>query len=166
MTVQVGGIITASDVLLVVKPPLVRLVQQSAQSLANSTDTAITFGAGSEEIDNYGTFHDETTNNTRITPKIAGYYRLTGAVFLTISSAVTSLIATIAKNGSVVPPRSRHKPAATALAGSAQVSVIQAANGTTDYFELFGQQTSGGALSTNVGGSFASVLECEYLGTL
>lgn len=145
--------------------PLCKLVQQVAQSLANSTDTAITFGTGSEDFDTHG-FHSESTNNTRITPNVAGYYEFYGTVFVASSNA-SSLIATIAKNGTVVPPRTRLKPdAAAALTASAPVKVILSMNGTTDYCELFGQQTTAGALNTNVGGSFASVFGCIFLRSL
>jgi hypothetical protein len=142
--------------------PLVRIAQQSAQSLANSTDTAITFGSGSTGFDTHD-FHDESTNNSRVTPTVAGYYRVTGTVFVAASAALTSLIATIGKNGTVQAPRHRFKPGTANVSASAQVSVILTANGTTDYFELFGQQTTGGALNTTTGGSFTSVLEVEFL---
>jgi hypothetical protein len=84
-------------------------------------------------------------------------------VFVAASAALTSLIATIGKNGTVQAPRHRFKPGTANVSASAQVSVILTANGTTDYFELFGQQTTGGALNTTTGGSFTSVLEVEFL---
>ncbi len=158
MTAYGGDIIYARDV----NRPVTRLVQQAAQSLANSTDTALTFGAGSEDFD-LGGWHSETTNNTRITPTIPGYYQVVGTVFLAASSAVTSCIATIAKNGTVQAPRSRMKPGANNLSGTSTVTVTLYLNGTTDYVELIGQQTSGGALNTNVGGSFASVFEVQLV---
>jgi hypothetical protein len=146
--------------------PLCKLVQQVAQSIANSTDTALTFGTGSEDFDTHG-FHSETTNNTRITPSVAGYYLCYGTFFMS-PGAYTSVIATIAKNGTVVPPRSRFRPEVTApnLGTSVPVSVILAMNGSTDYVELFGQQSSGGAVNTNVGGSFASVFGVEFIRSL
>lgn len=142
--------------------PLCRLVQQSAQSLTSAADTAITFGTSSEDIDTHG-FHSEVTNNTRITPNVAGYYKITGTVFFAASSSITSAMATISKNGTVQPPRVRAKPDSQNWSTSVQVSMIQRANGTTDYFELLGTQSSAGAVNTNVGGSFASVFEVEFL---
>jgi hypothetical protein len=158
---QPGKPVTPASLQYLYMPPQVRLVQQAAQSLANSTDTALTFGTASEEWDTHG-FHSESVNTSRITPTVAGYYRLTGTVFVVASTALTALTAVMAKNGTVQPPRHRPKPAATNITSSVQVTVTLTANGSTDYFEFFAQQTSGGALNTNVGGSFASVFECEY----
>jgi hypothetical protein len=147
--------------------PLVRLVQQSAQSLTDNTDTAITFGSGSEEIDTHG-FHDVTTNNTRVTPTVAGYYRVTGTLFMVAGADFVTIVATIAKNGTVQPPRKRDGPNATSSARSVTASAILSANGSTDYFELIGTQdnTANTARNTSAGGSFASVLEVEFLRSL
>ena len=87
-----------------------------------------------------------------------------GTVNWASSAAPTILIAFIGKNGVSVQPYPRNKPAATATTGSAQVSAIVEMNGTTDYVELYGNQVSGGALSTQASGGVNSVLELEYLG--
>jgi hypothetical protein len=145
--------------------PLCRLVQQVAQPLTSGTDATITFGTGSEEIDTHG-LHDVTTNTTRITPTLAGYYRLTGTVYLAASTTVTSYWSNIAKNGSIQSPRSRMvlpATATTSFSRSLTVSLMLQANGSSDYFELIGQQTSGAVLNTAVGAGTASVLECEFL---
>lgn len=151
-----GEEIDPADVL----PQLVRLVQTVAQSLANSTDTAITFTAAAD-IDTDGLFN-AGTSTTRVTVNRNGVYRITGTVFVAASTAVTSLFATIAINGGVIAPRVRAKPGTSNISASVQVSVMQRLTA-GQYIELFGQQTSGGALLTNVGGSFASVLEVERL---
>lgn len=159
-----GKPVTPASLTTLYLPPQVRLIQQASQSLASSTDTPITFGTSSEEWDTHG-FHSESVNTSRITPTIPGYYRLTGTLFMQGSGTMTALTATIAKNGVVQPPRHRTRPLNTTnITSSVQVAVMLTANGTTDYFELFGQQTTSGAtaVSTNVGGSFASVFECEY----
>lgn len=147
--------------------PLVRLVQQSAQSIASDTDTAITFGASSEDIDTHG-FHDTATNTSRITPTVAGYYRLTGSVFWANDTDLVSSYSSLGKNGTIIAPRSRMvlpSTATSSLTRAIPVTAIQQANGSTDYFELFGRQLQAAAasLNTNTGGSFASVLECEFL---
>lgn len=158
-----GDVIFWSDVADAIRPPVVRLTQQAAQSLANATSAPITFGAGSEEIDTHG-WHDTTTNPARITPTKAGRYRVQGTVNVASSSAVTILYATIGKNGATLQPLPRQKPAATVTTTSAQVSAIVELNGTTDYIELYGNQTSGGALNTQASGGVNSVLELEYIG--
>jgi hypothetical protein len=166
-----GSRAAAADVLAIVGASsgkqLVRLVQQSSQSLANDTDVAITFGAGSEDIDTAG-WHDVATNTSRITPLTAGYLRLTGTVWWAADTDDVSIYASIGKNGTVVQ-RSRIVLPSTATASvtrSVTVTLMQQCNGSTDYFELFGRQVQAatGTLSTNVAaGGVSSVFEAEFL---
>src|SRR3982750_3036163 len=98
--VAAGDIVYASDVQTVkdytTGRPLVRLIQQVAQSVTSQVTpaTAVTFGASSESIDTHG-FHDTVTNNTRITPNIAGYYRATGIVWLAGATTTQVMYAAI-----------------------------------------------------------------------
>lgn len=151
-----------------INKPLVRLIQQSAQSLASNTDVAITFGASSEDVDTHG-FHDTSTNTSRITPTVGGWYRLTGTVAYAADTDLVDYYASFGKNGSIITPRVRTILASTATTSTGraiQVVVMQQANGSTDYFELFGRQLQAAAasLNTNAGATtLASVFECEYL---
>lgn len=158
-----GDIIFWSDVADAIRPPITRLIQVALQSIPNATNTALTFGAGSEDIDTHG-FHDTAVNTSRITPTKAGRYRVVGTGNLASSAAVTILVAFIGKNGTAVQPYPRQKPAATATTTSASASAIVEMNGSTDYVELFLHQTSGGAINTQASGGVNSVLELEYLG--
>lgn len=142
--------------------PVGVLKQQAAQLLASGTSTAITFGSGSEDIDSHN-FHDVTTNNTRVTPTIAGYYRITGHLSMP-SLGLTQVAAAIAKNGTRVSPQAIMRPDTVAASSTAQTTVILNMNGTTDYFELFGQQNSAGANNTNVSAGFESTLSWDYIG--
>lgn len=157
----VGEDILAEDLNAISQKPVVRLIQAAAQSLANASNVAVTFAAGSEDIDTDG-FHDTTTNTSRITPTVAGYYRLTGTLWM---SAATfndvSLQVSIGKNGSVTAPTKRLRyQSATSTARCISVEAVLQADGISDYFELIGNQSTGGALNTQTGGSTASVLEC------
>lgn len=151
-----GDIIYASDF----DRPFCKLVQQVLQSIGTS-DTALTFGAGSEDSDVYG-LHDETTNTSRITVDRAGVWMFKGTVFIASNTAVTTLTATLAVNGTVRPARSRSKPAATAATMSQEVMEIFSL-AASDYVELFGV-CGASATNTSVGGSFASTFEAYYLG--
>jgi hypothetical protein len=163
-----GDPLVSSDTIAVedytIRKPLVRLVQAVAQALTNNTDAAITFTT--EDIDTHG-FHDNATNNSRITPSLAGYYQVTGRVVFSGDNDFTILQARIARNGSVQAAIERNlNPGTSSSAGrAASASGIFSANGTTDYFELWGLQanTSAAATPTNIGGSFASTLECIFL---
>ncbi len=161
-TFEVGDIVTADSLNDIAETPLVKLIQQTTQSLADTTETNITFGAGSTDTDTHE-FHDETTNNTRITPTKAGYYRVTGTLFMAASASYTVLSLVIRKNGSPQAPRARTNPAAVNSTKAIYVETVLSANGSTDYFELTGYQDSGGSKSTFAGTEYSSVFTCEYL---
>ncbi len=165
--VAAGDPVESSDVTTVedytIRKPIVRLIQQVAQSMTSGTAAALTFGTGSEDIDTHG-FHDVSVNNTRITPTIAGYYRLSGC-FSMSSATYTQSLAGFRKNGSNVSPLTTLRPdAASASANSTPATAVTlTANGSTDYFEFIGQQNSGGAQNTSVAAGLASVFECEFI---
>jgi hypothetical protein len=170
VAVFAGDPISAADINAIINAttgkPLVRLTQQSAQALASDTDVAITFGASSEDVDTHG-FHDTGTNTSRITPTVAGWYRLSGTVWLAADTDVISFYASIGKNGTVVTRNRNAWPSTATVAGltrSYAVTALQQANGSTDYFELFGRQLQAAAasLNTNVAGAFSSTFECVY----
>lgn len=154
-----------SDVADSIRPPIVRLVQQALQAMANATNVALTFTAGSEEIDTHN-YHDTTTNPSRITPAKAGRYRVYGCVQVASTGALTILTAYIGKNGVAVQPFKRSKPGAAATTCAQDVQAIVELNGSSDYVELYGNQTSGASLNTQASGGVNSTLELEYLGPL
>ena len=165
-----GDIILYSDVLALInatlQKPKVKLVQQTAQSLTHNTDTPLTFGTGSEVIDSRG-WHNESSNTTRVTPDIPGWYLCIGLVFVEGANTVTNIGACVRLNGTVQSPRQRMPIPATTFTKSVQITNSVPCNGTTDYLELAGYQfdtTAGTPLNRNttVGGSFASVFEVIY----
>jgi hypothetical protein len=168
MTAVAGGPVQSADVTalaaLTTGRPLVRLVQQATQSLADNTVTALTFGAGSEVFDTHG-FHDVVTNNTRITPSVAGYYRAVGALWIPNATTTASMEARINKNGTVQQIGRTKPDTANAIGSSVTVECIVSMNGTTDYVELAGMQddTGGTARSTSVSTGFSSTFELEFL---
>ena len=167
-----GDPINATDVTTIedytIRAPIVRLIQAAAQSVPSNTDTAVTFGAGSEDIDTHG-YHDTAVNTSRITPLLAGYYQLTGVVSWAADTDIIRHDAVFAKNGSGVAPRNRFVTDATATANAARMTypvvAVLTANGSTDYFELIANQLQNAAAAENtlVAGSSASVFECIFL---
>lgn len=146
--------------------PLVRLVAQSTQSISNNTNTAITFGASSEDIDTHG-YHDTSSNTSRVTPQLEGYYRCYGTITFGARADYTNVNAWIRKNGSSnaaggqrYGPSSAssqvHTPSAQALIGL---------NGSTDYVELVGNQSNGAAAAqaTNASSQFSCCFEVEFV---
>lgn len=170
MSAVAGGLVQSADITavtaLTTARPLVRLIQQSAQSLTTATNTALTFGSGSEDIDTHN-FHDPSTNTSRVTPTAAyaGYYRVTGTVwFATAVMNDQQYQLFVGKNGAIIPPgsRARHN-STTTTQRSISTSSMVSANGTTDYFEIITVQNTGVSLNTQIGGGINSVMEVEFL---
>lgn len=133
--------------------PYVHLYQSSTgtQSVANTTPTAINFDA--EVIDNpSGTgFHSTVSNISRVIPTVAGRYFVWGNVCFP-AAGTGSFNAQIRKNGAVIlgsaPYQDKQLYTSGFVALSAQCHATVFCNGTTDYFELFTNQNSGGSLTT------------------
>lgn len=166
-----GEPIFIADILKVIRAsserPIVRCVANATQSITDNTVTAIAFAA--EDWDTNG-FHDPVTNNSRITPNIAGYYRFTGAVFMGGRTDYVSIDCAMRKNGgTAVAPAERKifSTAATQVSGtvSVQCTVQMLMNGTTDYCELVVLQdnAANAAQVTAQSLRFSSAFECELL---
>lgn len=148
-----------------VNKPLVRLVAVATQSLNDNTSTAIAFGTGSTVIDTHA-YHDEVTNNTRVTPLKAGYYRAWGTVSYGSRTDYATLQSVIRFNGVDQVGNNRIGPNATSTPRSATAGpVTLLCNGTTDYIELGALQdnTANVAQTTTSSGSSNSYLEVEFV---
>lgn len=163
MTVVAGGDKTnAADVNSWLDRPIGRIRQGTAQSgIVNSTATAVTFAA-TDEIDTHN-FHDIVTNNTRVTPTVAGTYTVDGAVAIAGNTDYTQVQVYLAKNGTAMAPAHRITPGATSNTLELQTRAKIDCDGVSDYFEVFFQLTRSGAgtSGTVVSVQFASVLEWE-----
>lgn len=153
-----------ADVDAVAKIPVVRLVQQAAQTgIATGVDTVLTFGAGSEEIDTHG-FHSETTNPSRITPNKPGIYEFTVKPVYAASSTIQSMNTFLRKNGGTYERSGNLKPASIGVnQASTPLTVLVAANGTTDYFEAGTQCGNTANQATNAVAGSTSVFQCKYV---
>jgi hypothetical protein len=133
-----------------------RLTKSANQSLTASTETAITFDG--ESWDTNG-FHDNVTNNTRITipTGYTGKYQLSGEI--SIAPMVGNYYVLIKKNGSVltytVVQYSSNSSLDTAFTFSQLLSLTAA-----DYVELFLYQASGSAKNCQT----TTSLGINYLG--
>lgn len=167
--VAAGDPVSSSDVTgtedYTIRKPIVRLIAQATQSLTNNTTTALTYGAGSEDIDTHG-YHDTSTNPTRVTPLIAGYYRVTvNTAMAAPTTAYSQVAAAIAKNGTRAAPQAIVRPDVASIAGaSAQTTQIVLMNGTTDYLEHMASQINGAATaqSTTASAGFQSTFEVVF----
>jgi len=162
MMVATGDEINAEDITdiedLTFRAPGVRLVQSVAQSIPDNTATAITFTT--EDLDP-NSFHDPVTNNTRITPTVAGWYRFNGTYFsATITTPVLFATYLRKNNASTIPPG--YRGISTNSSPSVACEALIEMNGSTDYVELVALQDSAGATNTAVSAYIACVFECEY----
>ena len=119
----------------------------STQSISNATATAVTFN--SEVFDTDG-FHDNSTNNSRITIPTgkAGKYLLTAQISFA-ANATGARIIKIYKNGSILMLGNVLSAApATDFTVINNTTLVNAS--VADYFEVFAEQSSGGSLNLNI----------------
>lgn len=151
-----------SDVDEFIAGPSGRLVQTVAQTgIFTATITPITFTT--EDQDPYG-YHSTSVNTSRVTPTVAGWYRVSGGVAYAGATDYTVIEAFIRENGSVgVPPAHRVTPSTTSQSLVLPVSAKVPCNGSGDYFEIcLRASKTAGTISTVVSSQFTSVLEWEY----
>lgn len=130
------------------------------QSTANGTYVALAFG--SENFDTDG-FHDNSTNNTRMTIPAgkAGKYLITALVSWASNSTADRRVG-IYKNGSGIAYTARFNPSSTddTAISSSYVTALSVG----DYIEIFAFQSSGGALNVLTGGGIESNFTVTFLG--
>lgn len=122
-----------------------RVYASSAQSLAASTDTALTFDTESFDTD---TIHDNSTNPTRLTCVTAGKYIIQGQV--TFAASATGVrTASIKLNGTTVISSGSEVALTAGTTTTITDTVYDLA--VNDYVELIANQTTLGALNANNG---------------
>jgi hypothetical protein len=127
-------------------------VQSTAtQSLVNNTLTAVIWDSETHDI---GGWHDNVTNNTRLTVPSGVNYVVVAAGIEFANNATGLRACTMRKNGSGIAGMGASMINAQADGSNAtRINVVSAPLAVTagDYFELFAQQTSGGALNVTNG---------------
>ena len=133
-TVSSTGIVMASGKLVASTGPSFKAVMSAVTAISNAGATKLVLDT--EEWDTNSNYDSAT--NYRFTPTVAGYYLITGSMFM--STATTARVGVaIYKNGS---EHAWQFTAGVSSGGGAnpQVSTIVYANGSTDYFELYAAQ--------------------------
>ena len=118
-----------------------------AQTVTNSTFTKVTLGV--EDFDTNSNFASST-----FTPTVAGYYQFNCGIYTNCTLSQTRILLSIYKNGSAVSRLIDNS--VTYAAGQdviVQGSILIYANGTTDYFEMYGFLTGTGTLTFSTSGS-------------
>ena len=118
-------------------------------STANNTWIALAFNGTNQTTYDPSNWHSNTTNNTRVTPGVIGTYKLTGALRFNNSGSGVTCGVGFGLNGAT--PSNDRQAWFTRDTGtgrrSANYICIITTTATTDYFELMGQQDSGGTLA-------------------
>jgi hypothetical protein len=122
-----------SDGLILPKVPSFEAIKTGSQTLTNATWTKITF-----QTESYDTGSHFDLANSKLQPTVAGYYHLNALLYYG-SGINTAIRSTIYKNGA------EHRKIAVLYHTDASLddygisgSCMVYANGTTDYFELYG----------------------------
>jgi len=129
------------------------ITQGSAQTIANGTSTTINFDT---EILDVGGYHDNATNNSRLTIPAGktGYVLLHGKVNMT-ANATGASEAFIMKNGGAISGNT-YKNTASFYASPMVTIISSCVPG--DYFQIGMYQDSGGNLNTISGQTFTTLM--------
>lgn len=121
------------------------------QSVATATTSGIWAPLGMDvtATDGYGG-HSNTTNNSRYTGQVAGWYEITGTAAWP-NNSVGARGVRIIKNGTTIPiGAATFGPATNGDVHASTTPAYQVFLAVGDYVEIQGFQSSGGALSTLV----------------
>ena len=161
-SVTVGSVLTASDYNEAVEnsnnfrnPPMVKCTRSG--NLSYTANANVAWNA--EDYDTDG-MHDNSTNNERITPTTAGVYVVTFSVHFTFSGTSSTFTLRMLKNGAEIVTR-LYAVSRTTLHKDV-ISVIDTANGSTDFFTC--QFEMAGASSLSVQASSGSYFAANWLG--
>jgi hypothetical protein len=134
----------SAAVAFLLNPPRALCYPSGSQTLATGTATAITMDSEAYDTDN---MHNPGVNPTRFTPQTPGLYEVTAQIGY-VGNATGLRQVAIYLNGAV---QCITNPGATGATQYVQVEKEIYCNGSTDYMEMLGTQTSGGNLNTGGG---------------
>ena len=125
------------------------ILENTSQSIPNNTNTAVAFA--SEVLDPLN-WHNNATNNTRVTPNIAGFYLVTMQMNDIQGAGLTRAALSLQKNGAELTVRIRMDTSGEeddfAVPGYVQC------NGTSDYLEMVVLQVNSGGSSRTITARF------------
>lgn len=139
--------------------PRARAFPSAVQSVPAATATAITLDLETFDTDN---MHDLVTNNSRITINTPGVYIVKGKISWAAPGAASVAIYTqLRKNGSIVALEGA-EIGNLGNQGVGAMGIFECVKG--DYFEIWGDQRSAGALNTGPTDALTG-LEAVYIGS-
>lgn len=138
--------------------PAARVYHSANQSIANTTFTTLAFN--SERYDNDGE-HDNTTNNSRLTCKTAGKYRITANVQFASNATGYREVFFLVNGTTAIADIIQDANASFATTMSLSTTYELAVN---DYVEVRVYQNSGGALNVSAVGNYSPEFMMEKVG--
>lgn len=142
-----------------VNVPAAYVTQTATQTLTSSTWTALSYDV--TVFDSYGG-HSNSTNNTRYTAQVAGWYMVFGCSSF-VANATGQRGAAVSKNGTRVQGASGFIQTTSALPPSPPSPPTIVFLSVGDYVEIQGYQNSGGNLSTNSSSDLDSSMTVVWL---
>ena len=134
-----------------------RVYRTTAQTITTSTLTAVQFDNESYDTD---AIHDNVTNNTRLTCKVAGKYAISGGLELESVGAGNFSLIRIKLNNTTIMAESRQGPSNSSEVLSVATQINMAVN---DYIELIVFHTAG--INRNTGSTDQLThFEMAYIG--
>jgi hypothetical protein len=147
--VATGDPVYAADTNQLLNAPLC-ILRKSTNTNVDNNGEMLTWDT--EDVDTHG-FHSTSVNPSRVTPNVAGWYKITANIAWASNAAGRR--ATVSyKNGAsagnlgIAAGGSGGTPFGVIMTGGSRTLY---ANGSTDYFEINAYQNSGGALDTAAG---------------
>ena len=128
--------------------PVFSVYRNTDQSVSSGVTTKVALNA--EEFDSANAF--DSTTNFRFQPQVAGTYLLTAHIGANASTAGTILVPYIYKNGSVYKQGHSYIPPSGSSSMQGSVTALVQLNGSTDYVELWANNTGSGT-NTFTGGA-------------
>ncbi len=134
-----------------------RVYNNAAQSISNTTDTAIALN--SERYD-FGNLHDTSTNNSRITASVGGIYQISGSV--NFAANATGLRVLYIRYNGTTDIAGQSAPGNGSNSTSITTSTLYHLDA-GDYIEMFAYQASGGSLNVTSGGNYSPELSLQLV---
>ena len=131
--------------------PAFRAILNSFQILSNATSSVIIFQSDSGTL-GFDTDSCYNTSNGRFTPNRAGYYLIKGQLQFSQSTGNYRYSTRLYKNGSVFCENQSWNDGSNSELHN-PVSTIVSANGSSDYFQIVGEQHSGGNITITASNS-------------
>ena len=126
-----------------------RVYDASDQTIANATGTAVAFDT---EMYDTGGFHDNSTNNSRLTAPVSGYYIITGHIRFYGNATGIRWISIREGGDTGIARQYNSSPGAGDIVLSVATIYYLAAS---EYVELMVYQDSGGNLDTRTVSDYA-----------